>query len=92
MKYINKVTGKTEKVEDIESIVRASITIDEYIDMMDDDEFPVSFFNESYGIISVLNAVDKDRVKKMYDDYIDMVTMDVIHGEVDERIPIEIVE
>lgn len=39
MRFINKVTGKTEKVEDIESIVRASITIDEYIDMMDDDEF-----------------------------------------------------
>lgn len=92
MKYINKVTGKTEKVEDIESIVRASITIDEYIDMMDDDEFPVSFFNESYGIISVLNAVDKDRVKMMYDDYVDLITSDVINGEVDERIPIEIVE
>lgn len=90
MEYVNLVTGKKEKVEDLESIVRASITIDDYIDMMDDDSFPVCFYNEKYGIASVLNAVDKSRVEKMYDDYIDMITMDLIHGEVDERIPIEV--
>lgn len=59
--------------------------------MIDDDEFPVRFFNERYGIASVLNAVDGDRLKKMYDDYIDVVTMDIINGEADERVPIEII-
>lgn len=90
MKYINKVTGREEKAEDIPLIVRASISYEDYLDVLDEAEEPIELMGERYGYGGVADAMMHDAVMSGYELYLDTVVMDIINGEEHELVPIEI--
>lgn len=90
MRYINKVTGREEKVQDIPLIVRTSISYNDYLDILDEMEDPIELMGERYGYGGVVDAMMHDMVVREYESYLETVALDIINGEEHELVPIEI--
>ena len=92
MKYINAVSGKEVKPNEIEDIVRACISRDEFIDIYDDENQPVTLNDEKYGIASIANYLVPELVIGWYDDYVKKVANGILEGIENEDVMINIVE
>lgn len=92
MRYINKVTGREEKREDIPLIVSASISYEDYLDVLDEAEEPIELMGERYGYGGVADAMMHDMVVREYESYLETVALDIINGEEHDLVPIEIAE
>lgn len=89
MRYINKVTGREEKVQDIPLIVRTSIPYDDYLDILDEMEDPIELMGERYGYGGVADAMMHDAVMRGYETYLESVALDIYSGEEHDLVPIE---
>lgn len=92
MKYINAISGKEVKPDEIRDIVKACISRDEFIDIYDDNNHPVTLNGEKYGVASVANYVMPEIVDGWYDEYISDVTKGILEGHENEDVMINIVE
>lgn len=92
MRYINSISGKEVKASEVRDIVKACISRYDYMDRIDDEYEPIRLNREAYGYASVIAIIRPDVMTEMYDRYLDQVAKDILEGNENEDVMINIVE
>lgn len=92
MRYINSISGKEVKASEVRDIVKACISQYDYMDRIDDEYEPIRLNREAYGYASVIAILIPDVMTEMYDRYLDQVAKDILEGNENEDVMINIVE